>query len=250
MPSTPTTAEAGGRLHLELVADPLKQVAAMEKGIPNVYLAQPAVGPIVETDLRLAVNDGLDKLVLDEIAAAGFQAPGTDPCWSRSARRSRPIQAAGYNPDTLIVDPVTDEALDTMRATATAGEQIYVFGPGQEAGTIYRLNRRVAKGAPAPIVVDSTAFGRLYASAVALARFEENDGATNSSLVRLECNAVFATERVEAAVRIAARDAGAEEEADREEGSREGDEEEAAGAGAGACAAARAGRPRVRARRP
>lgn len=34
---------------------------------------------MIEQDLRLAVNEGLDKLVLDAIALSGFQAPGTDP---------------------------------------------------------------------------------------------------------------------------------------------------------------------------
>jgi hypothetical protein len=52
-------------------------------------------------------------------------------------------------------------------------------------------------------VVDSQAVGRLYASPVSLARFEENAGSTNSSTLRLECHALFNTERIAAAVRIA-----------------------------------------------
>ena len=57
---------------------------------------------------------------------------------------------------------------------------------------------------PAPVVFDSQAFGKLYAGPVSLARFEENAGSTNTSLVRLETNAVFGVERQNAAVRIAA----------------------------------------------
>jgi hypothetical protein len=80
-----------------------------------------------------------------------------------------------------------------------------VFGPGRFApGTLFGLNVRVSKTAAAPIVVDASAFGRLYASPVALATFEENAGKTNSSLVRFEGNAVFGVERQTAAVRIAA----------------------------------------------
>ena len=52
--------------------------------------------------------------------------------------------------------------------------------------------------------MDSQAFGKFYAGPVSLARFEENAGKTNSSLVRLETNAVFGVERQTAAVRIAA----------------------------------------------
>jgi hypothetical protein len=53
-----------------------------------------------------------------------------------------------------------------------------------------------------PVVVDSQAYGRLYAGPVSLQRFEENAGASNSSLLRCEGNAVFAVERSTAAVRI------------------------------------------------
>ena len=51
-------------------------------------------------------------------------------------------------------------------------------------------------------VVDSTAFGKLYASPLSLARFEVDAGATNRSNVRLEGHAVFGVERTPAAVRI------------------------------------------------
>jgi hypothetical protein len=52
--------------------------------------------------------------------------------------------------------------------------------------------------------MDSTAFGRLYASPVSLERFEADSGTTNRSNVRLELHACFGTERQAAAVRIAA----------------------------------------------
>jgi hypothetical protein len=51
-------------------------------------------------------------------------------------------------------------------------------------------------------VVDTNAFGKLYASPLTLARFEENAGASNTSTVRLEGNAAFGVERTSAAVRI------------------------------------------------
>jgi hypothetical protein len=43
----------------------------------------------------------------------------------------------------------------------------------------------------------------LYLSPLSLARFEENAGRTNTSLIRLEGHAAYGTERTAAAVRIA-----------------------------------------------
>jgi hypothetical protein len=56
----------------------------------------------------------------------------------------------------------------------------------------------------APVVMDTKAHGALYLSPLSLARFEENSGRTNTSLVRLEGHAQYGTERTAAAVRIAA----------------------------------------------
>ena len=49
-----------------------------------------------------------------------------------------------------------------------------------------------------------TAHGKLYIAPISLARFEEAAGKTNTSLVRLETNAAYGTERTAAAIRIAA----------------------------------------------
>jgi hypothetical protein len=52
-------------------------------------------------------------------------------------------------------------------------------------------------------VVDSEAFGRLYASPLSLQRFEVDAGLTNRSNYRLEGHATFGVERLAAAARIA-----------------------------------------------
>lgn len=62
----------------------------------------------------------------------------------------------------------------------------------------------VSKSVAASVVVDTTAHGKMYLAPISLARFEENAGKTNSSLVRLETNAAYGTERTAAAIRIAA----------------------------------------------
>jgi hypothetical protein len=73
-----------------------------------------------------------------------------------------------------------------------------VFGPAQFApGSLFGLNVRTSKTA-GTAVVDSNAFGKLYANPLTLARFEEDAGSTNQSTVRLEGHAAFGVERTTA----------------------------------------------------
>jgi uncharacterized protein len=194
--------ETGSTLTVNVVA--LKQVATIQTNVPNIYLEQAAFNTAIETDLRLAINDGLDKLVLDSTAASGFQAPGTDPLLVSIRKAMTTIMAAGYSPDTLLLTPANAEALDVLVSGVSGATNDYVFGPGNFATQIFGLNKRVSKTVAAPVVVDSTAFGRLYTSPVSLARFEADAGTTNRSNVRMELNAVFGVERQNAAIRIAA----------------------------------------------
>jgi len=190
---------------LTIVTTAMKQVATIQTNVPNVYLEQAAFNSTIETDLRLAINDGLDKLVLDAIATSGFQAPGTDPLLVSIRKAMTTLWAAGYNPDTLLLTPANAEALDLAVSGITGGTQDFVFTPAQFApGTIFGMQRRISKTIPAAAVVDSQALGKYYTSPVSLARFEADAGTTNRSNVRLELNAVFGLERAAAAVRIAA----------------------------------------------
>ena len=110
----------------------------------------------------------------------------------------------GYNPDVLLLPPAPAETLDLMMSGGTTGYPgWYTFGAGQFGPpTVFGLQRRISKNLVSPTVVDSQAYGRLFAGPVSLQRFEENAGASNSSLLRCEGNAVFAVERSSAAVRI------------------------------------------------
>ena len=201
--ATTNKPETGSTITVNATA--LKQVATVQSGIPNVYLESAAVNSIIEGDLRLALSEGLDKLILDAIAASAFQAPGTDNILVSIRKAITTLQAAGYAPDVLLLTPANAEAIDTMVTGISGGTADFVFGAGSFApGTLFGLQKRISKTIPAAAVIDSQAFGRLYASAVSLARFEENAGKTNTSLVRLEGHAVFGVERQNAAVRIAA----------------------------------------------
>jgi phage head maturation protease len=187
----------------DIVTVPMKQVATVESNIPNLYLQQSGFDTLVEQDLRLSINVGLDKLVLDGIATASNTAPSTDPLLISIRKAITTLLAAGYMPDTLLLPPADAEALDVLQ---TAGsEKFYVFGAGRFApGQLFGLNVRISKDLPKPTVVDAAAFGKLYVSPVNLARFEVDAGATNRSNIRMETTAAFGVERVAAASRIAA----------------------------------------------
>ena len=73
---------------LTIVTTPLKQVATIQTNVPNVYLEQPAFNTVIENDLRLAINDGLDKLdPRHDRHRPGSRHPAPTRCSSRSARR-------------------------------------------------------------------------------------------------------------------------------------------------------------------
>lgn len=196
-----TTAKPETDTALELVTVALQQVASVSSGIPNVVLAQDGVQSLIETDLRLALDEALDSLVLAELAAIGNVAPGTNPLLVNIRRARTAVEAEGYAPDTVALSPEDAEALDTL--VAESGTEHYVFPAGGSApGSIFGLRVRVSKAVSDPIVLDSSSVGRLYASPVSVAVFEENDGSTNTSLVRIESHAAAAVERLDAAVRI------------------------------------------------
>jgi len=87
----------------------------------------------------------------------------------------------------------------------SGGTADFVFGAGRFApGQLFGLDVVVSKSVAASVVLDMTAHGKLYIAPISLARFEEAAGKTNTSLVRLETNAAYGTERTAAAIRIAA----------------------------------------------
>ena len=170
---------------LTIVTTALKQVASIYTNVPNIQLEQPAFNTVIENDLTLAINDGLDKLVLDFIATAGFQAPGTDPLLVSIRKAMTTVMNNGYNPDTVIPTPANAEALDVLVSGISGGTNDFVFPPAQVApNNIYGLNKRISKTIPAAAVVDSQALGKLYTSPVTLARFEADSGTTNRGNVR------------------------------------------------------------------
>jgi hypothetical protein len=133
----------------------------------------------------------------------GFQAPGTDPLLVSIRKAMSTVMSSSYSPDTLILRPADAEALDTLQTVGT--EKFYVFAAGNFAPSqLFGMTRYVSKTVAAPIVLDASAFGKLYASPLKLQTFEQDARQTNKSRVRIELNAQVDVERQAAAVRIAA----------------------------------------------
>ena len=187
-----------------MVATSMKQIAAVSSGIPNVYLENQGIADIVSSDLRLAYADGLDFNTCAAVNTAATLQQGANPLLTAIRQGVTTLWAAGYQPNTLLLTPANSETLDLLTAGGTAGwPGPYVFNAGQFGpSSIFGMNIRVSKNIGQPVVVDSNAFGRLWAGPVSLSRFEEGAGLTNTSLVRFEGNAVFGIERLTAALRI------------------------------------------------
>jgi Escherichia/Staphylococcus phage prohead protease len=184
----------------ELTSQQLNQVAAVVSSVPNIHGEQVAFQSMIETDLRLSISEGYDRLVLNGLGTAGTLTAGTADILTSVRRGISQLATAGYAADTLVIDAAGAETLDLLQSSGP--EAFWTFGAGNFApGQIFGLNRRVTKAA-GTAVVDSQAFGRLYASPLQLQRFEVDAGLTNRSNFRLEGHATFGVERLAAAARI------------------------------------------------
>jgi HK97 family phage prohead protease len=184
----------------ELATLQFEQVATVNPGIPRIHAAQPAFASYVESDLRLAVSDGLDEVVRRGVVTAGTAAAVVGDILQKTRRAMTVIEAAGYSPTTLAIDAAGAESLDLLRSAGS--EQFYLWGPGQGApGGPFGLEMRVWKSA-GTAVLDANSFGRFYVAPIELRSFEENAGRTNTLTVRAETHAGYAVERVSAGLRI------------------------------------------------
>jgi hypothetical protein len=72
-----------------------REVEAVPAGEGRDVLEQDTIETVVETDLRLQLNEGLDSLVLTAFASSGFQAPSTDELLVSIRKAMTTIQASG-----------------------------------------------------------------------------------------------------------------------------------------------------------
>jgi hypothetical protein len=102
------------------------------------------------------------------------------------------VSAAGYAPSILAAAPEDLIELRLLQQPRSAGGYV---GTGMDA-ILEGLTRVAVPGLTTPMVRDPAALGTLYASPVTIAAFEEEAGSTNTSIVRIEANALFLVQRV------------------------------------------------------
>jgi hypothetical protein len=179
----------------------LEQIATISKDIPRIHAAQPMFQSLIEQDLRLSINDGLDEIVRRGLVSnAGTIVKGTDDILEVTRKAMTLVEADGYAPNILAIDPAGAQAIDLLRTPGT--EKFYIWGPGRATPTgPFGLQIRVWKQA-GTAVLDGDAYGRLYVAPVELRAFEQDAGQTNRQTVRMETNAGYTVERIPAARRI------------------------------------------------
>jgi uncharacterized protein len=96
----------------------LNQVATVQTGIPRIHAQQPMFQRLVEQDLRYAVNDGLDEIARRGLVLAGTIVKGTDDILEVTRKAMTLVQADGYSPNVLAIDPAGAQALDLLRTPA------------------------------------------------------------------------------------------------------------------------------------
>jgi hypothetical protein len=185
----------------EIVPTNVQGVAAIESGVPNVYVASPGFKTMIDADLRTSILEAYDALVLDAIDGADPTTtdPGTDLVASlRQAIED--LAAQGFTADTALLSPDDAVALDLL----DDGTRYYFLSAGGAGvSNPFGLKMRIGRDLTDPMVVDSSAFGKLYASGLQLSSFEDADssghvGAVNTQTIRLEGSAVFGVEREKA----------------------------------------------------
>ena len=193
-----TTAKPVTSTELEATSVALKQVATINSGIPNVFLANEALRGFVNADLRLAYSRAVDAHILATIAAT------TPASGAYNAQlivaillAAEVVQAAGYSPNTVVLSPAQWHAL---RVAVQPGSGDWVAGATDFM--LDGLTKVSVAGLTAPVVLDSKALGVFHTTGARFATFEEADGSTNTSTVRLESNSVFAVQREDAVAAI------------------------------------------------
>jgi hypothetical protein len=106
------------------------------------------------------------------VTTAGTAAAVTGNIVDKIRKAKTVVQAQGYNPNVLAIDPAGAEALDLLVTGISGGTADYVFTSGQPAPAPWGLQMRVWKTAGTAIL-DADSFGMLYVAPVELRSFEQ-----------------------------------------------------------------------------
>jgi hypothetical protein len=190
-----TTEKPESAIGVELAHKELEQVAHKVSGVPLIVFRQPGIRQVIDTDLRLGLAEALDDQALDEINSAGLTAGAAGATMAERIRRAvAVVEDAGFAPDTVALSPAASLALD-----------LELLELQNSTGVLpsWGLKVRVGKSvAGAGFVFDSRSFATVHAGPVEIAAFDENDGATNSVLLRAELNAATTVDQEDAGAAI------------------------------------------------
>ena len=175
-----------------------KQIAWKQSGTPNILMELSAVRGFIDYDLRLAFARSVDNHILAQIAAASPATSGTGANELEQILYAREVvRTAGYSPNMVVMSPADGLAMDLLLAPGTGD-----YLGDRMKGLISEIQRVEVPGITTTYLLDSRAVGTFFVSPARLQAFEENDGATNTTLVRLEATGVFRMERAAAVVKI------------------------------------------------
>ena len=181
----------------EVVAEPLKMIANVQTGTPNILLQNTSFRSWVNNDLVAAYRAALDYHCVTEIGSASIPTGGgggnvyEDVLFTQEV-----VRAAGYDPSLVVMSP--SDALAVQLLTMSSGVT-YAFG--QAPPTIV-VSPSVEDGGG--FVCDPGALGVLFLGPAQFAVFEEDAGSTNTSTVRFESSGLFLVQRADAAASLSA----------------------------------------------
>ena len=117
---------------------------------------------LVNGDMLTAFQDGLDNLVVTEIAlAAGSVDNSGDDLFEQLRKGVTAVQGEGFNPTVAAVSPEDAEALDLTRSGgSTTDDGPFVLAPaprGQAFSPLWNMQIRIVKDLVNPIVLDPSA---------------------------------------------------------------------------------------------
>ncbi|MEX0985352.1 MAG: hypothetical protein WD096_09940 [Actinomycetota bacterium] len=180
----------------EVVTAPLHQIANVESGTPNVLLANDRIALWVNADLVAAYRSAVDGHIVGQITAELIHAGGGgENAFESVLYAQETVRSNGYSPDLVVMSPADGLALQLLQLS---GGDSYVFSQ-----TPPRIVITPAVEDGAGFVADRDALGVLYLTPVRVQAFEENNGQTNTSTVRVESEGLFLVQRPDAAAYLA-----------------------------------------------
>jgi hypothetical protein len=168
----------------------LAQLAVMCREIPNALLkSEPALGGLLGSEMRKALNRALDAHVVAAIAAASPDAGGSGSSVEELVRSGiTAMQAKGVSPNVVVLNPEDAETVDLH----TAVDSIVRFPFG------LRVVVSTDVEAGAPLLIDTSVAGHLYQGGLEAASDPYTGFSRNTTQIRSEFNCLMVVRNADA----------------------------------------------------